>query len=160
MSLKVCQISRLFNHLEGKLNRLIVCLKSKSAGKNFLDKDIFRGGTPPFENERLFSPSGATGVKNFKKAPGKKIAFLKRKLGPGSGVGPRFEGVGLEAENKRLKEQLNNLAEIAKNFIHIASIALKSEHTEERDLVLKENLVALEYAIRIAENKAWRSSDE
>lgn len=151
-----------FNNLKCKNNRLIVCLKSE---KSFLARKKSgnskkRGGTPPLGKAAFFSPSAETGVKILRKKQNRVFKFLARDRVKGVGQTAGFGFQNPTQEIEFLKKQIYSMAQIAKAFIETAQIYIASDNKTDIQEPLRDNLKALEYALKLAENKAWSSRDE
>lgn len=149
-------------HLNGKKTRLIVCLKSE---KKFLAEKKSemmkkRGGTPPLGKASFFSPSTEAGVKNLGKNKNRVFKFLARERVKGTGEKAGFGFESQKQKIKKLEQQIYSMGQIAKAFIETAQIFIASDNKENIQELLRDNLKALEYAIKLAENKAWSSKDE
>ena len=150
-----------FKNLNSKNNRLIVCLKSekKFGRKKKLGNATKQGGYSPAASAAFFSPSTETDVKNLKKKQNRVFKFLARERVKGAG---KKAGFGLQKTKQEicfLCKQVYSLAQIAKTFIETAQIYITSDNKDQLQQLLYDNLKALEYAIKMAENKSWSSKE-
>lgn len=150
------------NNLKRKNNRLIVCLKSEKSfsARKKSGNGKKRGGTPPLGKAAFFSPSTETDVKILRKKQNRVFKFLARDRVKGVGQTAGFGFQNPAQEIEFLKKQIYSMAQIAKAFIETAQIYIASDNKTDIQELLRENLKALEYAIKLAENKAWSSRDE
>lgn len=150
------------NRLKGKNTRLIVCLKSEKSfsARKKSGNGKKRGGTPPLGKAAFFSPSTETDVKILRKKQNRVFKFLARVRVKGVGQAAGFGFQSQAEEIEFLRKLAYSLAQIATAFIETAQIYITSDDKTDIQEVLRDNLKALEYAIKLAENKAWSSKDE
>jgi len=150
------------NKLKDKNTRLIICLKSEkcfwSGKKSGNSKN--KGGYSPSQKAAFFSPSTETGVKFLEKFKNRAFKFLARDRVKGVGQTAGFGFQSPAQEIAFLKKQIYSMAQIAKAFIETAQICIASDEKNDIHELLRDNLKALEYAIKLAENRAWSSRDE